>query len=405
MLIPRGLNYFFGDVFSKLQDISFKIRNIYETWGYEALIPPDIDFKNTFNVKEEELFRFLDKFSGKTLVLRPDFTPQIKKYVLFLEEKLFPLRYYYFGNIFRDYKHKRQNFVTGIELIGSNEQEADGEVLSILHLILDLASTSFQVDIGHTLFLEGLFEELGKVLNKEDIVLLKEIFKRREITSLEIFLEDKKLDSKYKDTINFVLNAYGNLEILEKAKKFVLNKKMENAIFDLEKVYKVLKNYEIKTNLVFDLSEIRGMDYHKGIIFEVFLSSHPFSIAKGGRYYVKDNIGAVGFTLDLESFLAFVKDIKRKKLKIYILDNTQEKNLAQKLASYLRERGYIASRDIIKRENKISLEIAQKKNWDFAIVLKEKEFTLISLKSDNKEEFSKLEKIVENFFEKIIVEN
>jgi len=397
MLIPRGLNYFFEDVFSKLQTVSFKIMDIYETWGYEALIPPDIDFKSTFNVKEEELFRFLDKFSGKTLVLRPDFTPQIKKYVLFLEEKLYPLRYYYFGNIFRDYKHKRQNFVTGVELIGCNEQEADGEVLSILHLILNLASTSFQVDIGHTLFLEGLFEELEKVLDPESILLLKEIFKRKEITHLEAFVESKKLDSKYKDTINFVLNAYGDLEILKKAKKFALNEKMENALYDLEKVYKVLKNYEIKTNLVFDLSEIRGMDYHKGIIFEAFLTSYPFPIAKGGRYYVKDNIGAVGFTLDLESFLPFVKDIRPKKLKIYVLDNTKEKNLAQKLTSYLREKGYIASRDIIKRDNKISLEIAKKKNWDFAIVLKEKEFNLIPLKG-NKREFSRLENLVKSFF-------
>ncbi|HIC87601.1 MAG TPA: hypothetical protein EYP03_05295 [Aquificae bacterium] len=99
----------------------------------------------------------------------------------------------------------------------------------------------------------------------------------------------------------------------------------------------------------------------------------------------------------IESFLPFVKDIRPKKLKIYVLDNTKEKNLAQKLTSYLREKGYIASRDIIKRDNKISLEIAKKKNWDFAIVLKEKEFNLIPLKG-NKREFSRLENLVKSFF-------
>ena len=397
MLVPRGFNYIFENVYSGLFSLISKIKSIYEAWGYEALIPPEVDFKSTFSLEEEKLFRFLDKFSGKTLTLRPDFTPQIKKYVLFLKENLYPLRYYYFGNIYKDEKSKRQNFVTGIEILGELGLEADGEVLSILHLILNITSKPFQVDIGHTLFLEGLFEELKKFLNPSQIIHLQNILKKKDFSLLEKFFEESNLDSKKKEVLNFILNAYGGKEVLKEARKFVLNKKMEKAISDLEKVYRVLEIYEIKDNLVFDLSEIRGLNYHKGIVFEVFINSYPFPVAKGGRYLVKETekVWGVGFTLDLEAILQFVS-LPEEKIKVYLIDNTEDKKLALKLATLLRKKGFIVARDIIKRDNKISLEIAKKKNLDFAVVLKENGFDIIVLneKKNSENKLKEIEKVL-----------
>jgi ATP phosphoribosyltransferase regulatory subunit len=42
--------------------------------------------------------------------------------------------------------------------------------------------------------------------------------------------------------------------------------------------------------LSFDLSELRGLHYHTGLVFSVFLPDSGQVVAKGGRY---DNIGAV----------------------------------------------------------------------------------------------------------------
>jgi len=60
--------------------------------------------------------------------------------------------------------------------------------------------------------------------------------------------------------------------------------------------------------LYFDLSELRGYQYHTGIVFSAYAQGHGQAIAKGGRY---DDIGqvfgrarpATGFSTDLKALI------------------------------------------------------------------------------------------------------
>jgi len=62
-------------------------------------------------------------------------------------------------------------------------------------------------------------------------------------------------------------------------------------------------------DLYFDLCELRGYDYHTGVIFSAFVAGHGEAIANGGRY---DGLGAVfgrnraatGFDADLKTLLS-----------------------------------------------------------------------------------------------------
>src|SRR5690606_38617171 len=62
-------------------------------------------------------------------------------------------------------------------------------------------------------------------------------------------------------------------------------------------------------SLYFDLAELRGYEYHTGVVFATYVNNYGEALAKGGRY---DHIGevfgraraATGFDTDLKTLLA-----------------------------------------------------------------------------------------------------
>jgi ATP phosphoribosyltransferase regulatory subunit len=83
-------------------------------------------------------------------------------------------------------------------------------------------------------------------------------------------------------------------------------------IAQLRSLCQTLKSRYPKQSLYFDLSELRGYEYHTGVVFAAYTNDFGSSIAKGGRY---DDIGqhfgraraATGFDSDLKSLLALSK--------------------------------------------------------------------------------------------------
>ena len=61
---------------------------------------------------------------------------------------------------------------------------------------------------------------------------------------------------------------------------------------------------EMNVEISFDFSDIRGYQYHKGIIFSAYANGFTTAIAQGGRYdNLNERLGiyrpATGFSLDL----------------------------------------------------------------------------------------------------------
>ena len=72
----------------------------------------------------------------------------------------------------------------------------------------------------------------------------------------------------------------------------------------MDQLARKLEQYLPDVDLFFDLSELRGFNYHTGIVFSAYIAGHGKAIAQGGRY---DGIGekfgrarsATGFSTDL----------------------------------------------------------------------------------------------------------
>jgi len=104
--LPKGVRTFNPKESFILSWIEKNIEDNFKLWGYEKVILPLLEYYDAHkNVLNEEIlkktFRLVDRYEGETLILRPDFTVQIARYIASLQEKEFPIRLYYTGDVFR----------------------------------------------------------------------------------------------------------------------------------------------------------------------------------------------------------------------------------------------------------------------------------------------------------------
>jgi ATP phosphoribosyltransferase regulatory subunit len=106
----------------------------------------------------------------------------------------------------------------------------------------------------------------------------------------------------------------GGREVLNKAKTIFAdaNQDVQQALADLTAIADGLAVRFPSLPISFDLAELRGYNYHTGVIFAAFIPSIGREIARGGRY---DNIGsafgrarpATGFSADLKLLASLSK--------------------------------------------------------------------------------------------------
>ncbi|ADY72681.1 ATP phosphoribosyltransferase regulatory subunit [Desulfurobacterium thermolithotrophum DSM 11699] len=378
--IPKGFKTFLPEEAEKRERILKIMEEVLSLWGYRLLSPPTIEYLSTFKIVDENLeefsFKLVDRFTGKLMAIRPDFTPQVAKIVAssFKDDDP-PFRFFYKGKIFRDAGKDREIFQFGFEVIGVSEVEADAEVVSVVVNILEkLGLSSFQIDIGNSEFLEGALEEL-KIPDREEFL---KLLSHKDLSGIEIFLEERKISKDTRIKIEKLLELYGREEVLDSAYQLFENSKSRAALKRLKEMFAILKSYGFEKKVIFDLSEKRGMEYHKGITFEVFHPLYGFSLGSGGRYdgLMKKfgrNLPATGVALNVDALQELLE--KKGLLKVedsgdfYIIDLEKELHRAYELAKALRKLGYKVARDIVKRDLKSSLEIAFKKGFKNVIVL------------------------------------
>ena len=103
----------------------------------------------------------------------------------------------------------------------------------------------------------------------------------------------------------------GGLEALDSARTILggASDALDAALEQLARVADMLGRDFPEVSLGFDFCELRGYNYHTGLVFAAYVPGHGDSVAKGGRY---DAIGsdfgrarpATGFSLDIRALVA-----------------------------------------------------------------------------------------------------
>jgi ATP phosphoribosyltransferase regulatory subunit len=292
-------------------DLFFKNR-------FELVMPPLLEYMDslltgTGHDLDVRTFKVIDQFSGRTMGVRADITPQVARIDAHLLNRTGVTRLCYCGAVLHTRPASpgatREPIQIGAETFGEPGVKADLQSQTLLCDALALAKVrGTRLDIGHV----GVFGSIvraGGVARQTESALFEALQKKDapELRSLA-----KKLSPKTREALLLLPELYGGREVLALAeRKLPALAGLKSALATLRALAKACP-----IPASFDLAELRGYHYHSGVVFDAYCDGVSGPVARGGRY---DEVGkafgrarpATGFSIDLRS-LCGIKNGKRK---------------------------------------------------------------------------------------------
>lgn len=297
----------------RLETLRHRILDEFRRHGFQLVMPPLIEYVESLlsgSGKEmsEHTFRMADPYSGRVLGLRADITPQVTRIDAHLLNRKGVTRLCYGASVVRTKPRSllasRQPLQVGVEIFGHAGVEADIEVIRLLARTLEVAGVGAnRIDIGHV----GLFHAIARLagVTGDAERELFAVLQNKAVPDLEQIAAN--VEEPARSALLALPRLYGGVEVLGRARKLLpADPTILAALDELDAVAAAFPDLPLS----FDLADLRGYDYHSGLVFAAFCGSSPAAVAYGGRY---DEVGrafgrarpATGFSVnDLRDLLA-----------------------------------------------------------------------------------------------------
>lgn len=315
---PEGVRDIYNGECEKKLYLEEKLHNILKTYGCHPIQTPSFEFFDIFGkevgtTKSRDLYKFFDR-EGNTLVLRPDITPSIARFVAnYYMEETMPIRFCYKGNTFINtgslQGRLKENTQLGAELIGDDTADADAEILSmVVECLLHAGLKEFQLSVGHVGILQGMMEAAGFDEEEEDK--LRDLIMNNNFFGVESFVESRHLEDGLKKLFSVLGRIYQSAEEFQEAKETAKKyPEIFAAMEHLEKLQSLFLLYGIDKYVSFELGVVSSYQYYSGIIFQGYTFGSGEPIVKGGRYdrllkHFGKDAPAIGFVIVIDQLMA-----------------------------------------------------------------------------------------------------
>ncbi len=385
--LPKGARIYLPEEAARKRYVESRLFDVFGRWGYREIVTPTFEFFDVLSVGtdvgvQEDMFKLVDRETGRMLALRADITPQIARIVATrLREEPKPLRLGYVTNVFRydepQLSHYREFYQAGVELIGLDKPEAEVEILAMtVEGLQALGLSRFQIDVGHPDFFRGLMEETAAT--DEQAHALQAALGRKDLATLEQRVGELGAPAPVAEALLALPTLFGHAEVLERAAAFARTPRAARALANLTEVYRLLGIYGLADSVLLDLGEVRGFDYYSGMYFETYVADFGASVAAGGRYdQMLGRFGyacpAVGFAFDVARALTVMEAqgvaVPLPGPDFFIVDSTRDKTAALSLARRLRDLGASVARDVVSRALPESLAYARSQRAACVLVI------------------------------------
>lgn len=340
-LLPDGVKEVLPPQAQQVETARRRLLDLYDSWGYELVMTPLIEHLNSLLVgvgRDLELntFKVTDQLTGRMLGIRADITQQVARIDANYLSFQGPVRFCYCSTILHTLPANplasRNPLQVGAELFGHSGVASDAEIISLMVETLNLMQVNqeLSIDLGHVGIYRGLMSEAALSADQEAEYF--ELLQRKDLPEITRFLALSDLDERIKTYLAVLPTLHGGREVLNKARHCFAG--VEQSVIQAlnyldELAERILQRYP-QLDLYFDLSELRGYNYHTGVVFAAYVPAFGQAVAKGGRY---DEIGrdfgrarpATGFSADLKTLvgLSAVQDSPvRKVVRVPAVDDT-----------------------------------------------------------------------------------
>lgn len=386
---PEGVRDIYNDECEKKHYILDRMRQVIQSYGYRFIETPTFEFFDIFGQEvgttpSKDLYKFFDR-EGNTLVLRPDMTPSIAR----AASKYFPIetepvRLCYEGNVFinnNSYQGRlKESTQLGVEFIGENSVDADGEIIALVVNNLKAAGLEqFQISIGHA----DLFRQLMKAadFDAEAEETLRDLILNKNFFGVDEFLERHQVTDDLRSLFSMLGKMYASPKEWAGMKEIALRfPGVADALSYLQELYKLLEVYDVTKYVSFELGLISSYSYYTGILFSGYTFGSGEPIVKGGRYdgllsYFGKEAPAIGFALMVDQLLLA---LERQKIAIsagqeaeIILYTPQQRKIAATTAEELRNAGKIVRLHLMDLDSHSIADYRQRYQGQKIIVLED----------------------------------
>ena len=311
-LLPENVEDLLPRQAKLLENYRRKLLDLYAKNGYELVIPSLLEYAESLNAFGKNLdldtFKVVDQLSGRMMGVSSDLTTQTSRIDSQLMQEGALNKLCYAGPVLRantSLTQSRELYQVGIEYFGNSDIAADIEVQIILINSLRLLNIrEVTLDINHLDIYNQLILELE--LSGEDKIFIAEALMIKDKDALRKILKQYNKNVASEQLVELV-NLYGDKDVLDQIVKLIPgNKKIKSSVDKLKSLYEVLIDTGLKIS--FDFSDIRGYQYHSGLIFSAYSPSYSSAIAQGGRYdNIKNSRAATGFSMDLRFIINQMK--------------------------------------------------------------------------------------------------
>jgi len=342
--IPKGTRDFNSKVMFRRNYIFKKVRSCFERFGYSPIETPSMENIETLTGKygdegDRLIFKVLnsgdflsktnvnDKTTSKSITkdiaskaLRYDLTVPFARFVVNNKNDIsFPFKRYQMQNVWRaDRPQKgryREFYQCDADVIGSNSLLNEIELIQLCDEIFsELGIPNIQILINNRKILSAMieimsasdvFDEFVIILDKIDKIGIDNV--KKEL--LKIGVNQEKMDT---------LDKFLNIQNVSELSSLIGNSSIgQEGISEINFIFNNIENLGLKnSNIKFDISLARGLNYYTGAIFEVKSSDVEIgSIAGGGRYddltsiFGLDNVSGVGISFGIDRIYLVMEEL------------------------------------------------------------------------------------------------
>lgn len=315
-LLPDGIEELLPPEATQLECVRRTLLDTFAQWGYELVIPPQLEYLESLltGVGSDlnlHTFKVTDQLTGRLMGVSADITPQVARIDAHSWPKDGINRLSYCGPVLhtraQSLLSSRAPIQIGAELFGESAACADVEVMSLLVESLKAAGLKdIHLDLGHVGIYQALVEAAS--LSEDAQSQIFENLNDKSVTEYNLLVEQYVTDEALKAAFISLLSMNGGIEVLEQAQGLSKVADVSASLSNLNSICEILSKRFPEVNIFIDLAELRGFDYHTGVVFAAYVAGHGQAIAQGGRY---DDTGSVfgrsraatGFSADLKQWV------------------------------------------------------------------------------------------------------
>lgn len=349
--------------------------------GVDLSNPSDINYKPIANKIAEKGLRY-------------DLTVPFARFVVNNRNDLsFPFKRYQIQPVWRaDRPQKgryREFYQCDVDIIGSNSLLNEIELCEIIDEVFSKLNLNITIKLNNRKILSSISEIIGKPEMLTDITVAIDKIEKIGYEKVICELLERGLDQEDINKIDPILKLSGNNKDKISQLKTILseNETGLKGIEELETVFNSIDKLNLSSNIEFDITLARGLNYYTGCIFEVKANDFSIgSITGGGRYdnltgvFGLDNMSGVGISFGadriydcLEALDLFPKEINNTTKLLFINFGERESQKCIDYARVLRKNNISSETYPDKAKLQKQMKYANDKNIPFVALIGERE--------------------------------